>query len=145
MKISTMKRITVDIVSYAYVLLFLYAATSKLMDYDNSEMQMSKSPIITAYASILVWLVPALEILISILIAIPKTAMTGLLMALGLMCAFTGYIYTILNYSDFIPCSCGGVLAMMGWRTHMAFNIAFIIMAIIAILLKAEKTAKKAV
>ncbi|SEB10583.1 MauE/DoxX family redox-associated membrane protein [Pedobacter hartonius] len=137
------KRITVDIVSYAYVLLFLYAATSKLMDYDNSEMQMSKSPVITDYASILVWLVPALEILISVLIAIPKAAMIGLLMALGMMCAFTGYIFIILNYSDFIPCSCGGVLAMMGWRTHMVFNLVFIFLAIVAIVLKAQKALEK--
>src|SRR5690606_12191987 len=38
-------------------------------------------------------------------------------------------------YSDFIPCSCGGVLEKMGWTEHLVFNISFIVLAFVGILL----------
>ena len=138
------KTTIVDIIAYLYVLLFLYAATSKLLEYDKSLLQMSKSPIITDYAHILVWMVPVLEIIISIMLLIKRTILLGLYAAFALMCLFTAYIYAILNYSDHIPCSCGGVLAKLGWNEHLIFNIAFIALALIGILLQAKIIEKKA-
>jgi hypothetical protein len=32
-----------------------------------------------------------------------------------------------------VPCSCGGILEEMSWNQHMAFNITFIAIAVIAI------------
>ncbi|SMC98074.1 MauE/DoxX family redox-associated membrane protein [Pedobacter nyackensis] len=138
------KRTIVDIIAYLYVLLFLYAATSKLIEYDKSLLQMSKSPIITDYAHILGWFVPTLEIIISMMLLIKRTILLGLYTAFTLMCLFTAYIYAILNYSDHIPCSCGGVLAQLGWNEHLIFNIAFIALALIGILLQAKIEEKKA-
>jgi uncharacterized membrane protein YphA (DoxX/SURF4 family) len=128
----------VDVICYAYFLLFLYAATSKLLDYEKSELQMSKSPIITDFAFILVWLVPSLEIVIAVILIVKKTVMLGLYASLGLMSMFTAYIIAILNFSDTIPCSCGGVLEKLGWTEHLIFNIIFIIMAITAILMQTK-------
>lgn len=138
------QRIIVDVITYSYILLFLYAATSKLLEYDKFQLQISKSPILTDFAQILVWMVPALEIIISIMLLIKRTLMLGLYAALVLMSLFTTYIYAILNFSDHIPCSCGGVLAKLGWTEHMIFNIGFVVLAIIGILLQSkieEKTA----
>ena len=59
----------------------------------------------------------------------------GLFAAYTLMAMFTAYIYIILNFSAFVPCSCGGVLENMTWNQHLVFNICFIILAGIAILL----------
>lgn len=134
------KRTFVDIITYLYVLLFLYAATSKLIEYDKFQLQMSKSPIITDFASLLAWMVPALEIIISILLLIKRTLMLGLYAAFGLMSLFTTYIIVILNYSDSIPCSCGGVLASMSWNQHSIFNFIFIVIGIVGILLSQRKS-----
>lgn len=134
------KQLVIDIICYTYLILFLYAAFSKLLTYEKSELQMSKSPIITDFAFILVWLVPALEIVIAICLMLKKTAMLALYAALALMSLFTAYIIAILNFSDTIPCSCGGVLEKLGWTEHLIFNIAFIIIAIIAILLQTKIT-----
>lgn len=139
------KRTIVDIITYLYVLLFLYAATSKLAEYDKFQLQISKSPIITDYAQMLVWMVPALEIIISIMLLIKRTLMLGLYAAFGLMCLFTVYIYAILNFTDSIPCSCGGVIAKLGWTEHMIFNIVFVTLAIVGILLRSKIEEKKAV
>lgn len=126
----------VQLVISLYVLLFIYAATSKLLDYDTFLLQMSKSPLITDFAWLLVWLVPGLEILIVILLLIPRTVKAGLYSALVLMMFFTVYIFCILNYSQEIPCSCGGVLEVMSWDTHLLFNGVFILLAMAAIFLE---------
>ncbi|MCY1515491.1 hypothetical protein D9M68_500790 [compost metagenome] len=138
------RRFFVDLVCYAYFLLFLYAAVSKLIDYESSELRMAKSPIITEFATILVWLVPAVEIIIALMLVIPKTIMLGLYAALALMSMFTAYIIAILNFSDTIPCSCGGVLEQLSWTEHLVFNLTFIIMAMMAILLQVKTDKHKA-
>ncbi|MDR6782337.1 putative membrane protein YphA (DoxX/SURF4 family) [Pedobacter africanus] len=139
------RKITVDVICYLFVLLFLYAATSKLMEYDKFQLQMGKSPIITDYASILVWLVPGLEIAISITLLLERTRLAGLYAAFTLMALFTFYIYAILSYSDSIPCSCGGVLQKMTWDQHLVFNIIFVVLGIIGILLQGKINEKKIV
>jgi hypothetical protein len=48
---------------------------------------------------------------------------------------FTTYIYIILNFSVFIPCSCGGVLEELSWTQHLIFNICFISIAIFGVLI----------
>ncbi|WP_244862643.1 MauE/DoxX family redox-associated membrane protein [Pedobacter heparinus] len=138
------RRVLVDIICYLFVLLFLYAATSKLMDYQKFQLQISKSPIITDFASILAWGVPGLEIVISIMLLINRTVMLGLYAAFTLMLLFTLYIYAILNYSDNIPCSCGGVLQRMTWDQHLIFNIVFVILGLIGILLQTKINEKRA-
>ena len=138
------KRVLVDIICYLFVLLFLYAATSKLLDYSKFQLQMGKSPIITDFANILVWLVPGVEIVISIMLIMDRTRMLGLFAAFTLMVLFTGYIYAILNYSDTIPCSCGGVLEKMSWSQHLIFNCVFVALAVVGILLQTKITEKKA-
>ena len=130
------KGIILDVITYLYILLFFYAATSKLIAYEKSELQMSKSPIITDYAHILVWLVPGIEVIIGIFLVIPKTVLNGLYAALALMILFTAYIYSILNFSNYIPCSCGGVLQQLSWSEHLIFNTVFILLALVAIYLK---------
>lgn len=137
------KRSLVDIICYLFVLLFLYAATSKLVEYDKFQLQISKSPIITDFAHILVWMVPALEIIISITLLIERIRMLGLFAAFALMCLFTAYIYAILNFSDSIPCSCGGVLQKLTWDQHLIFNIVFVMLGITGILLQTKITEKK--
>jgi uncharacterized membrane protein YphA (DoxX/SURF4 family) len=133
----------VDIICYLFVLLFLYAATSKLIEYDKFQLQISKSPIITDYAHILVWMVPALEIIISIMLLIERTKMIGFFASFTLMTVFTIYIYAILNYSDSIPCSCGGVLQKMTWDQHLIFNVFFVIIGILGIILHTKNSYKK--
>lgn len=138
------KKLGVDLICYTYFLLFLYAAVSKLLDYESSEIQMAKSPIITDFAYLLAWLVPVIEITIAMMLVIPKTMMLGLYASLALMSMFTAYIIAILNFSTSIPCSCGGVLESMDWTEHLIFNLAFIALAIIAILLQTKIFEKRA-
>lgn len=137
------KNSVVLVVSYLYVLLFVYAAVSKLLDYENFQVQLGQSPLLSTYASIISWLVPAIELFIVFLILLPTTRLYGLFGSFILMVMFTVYIYLILTYSSFVPCSCGGVLEKMTWNQHLLFNIVFIIQVVLAILLHPDVTQLK--
>jgi len=139
MKISLpYKSIIVEIISYLYILLFVYAAASKLLDFESFEIQLGQSPILGAFASPLALAIPLLEIGIAVLLMTRRFQFIGLLSSLALMTIFTVYIIIILNWSYFIPCSCGGILEKMGWSEHLAFNIFFIVLALIALVLQYE-------
>lgn len=134
MKTIVLKQIIPRIVSYLLVLLFLYAATSKILDYENFRVQLAQSPLLSAFAGPVSWGVPLLEIIISLMLLSPKFRTLGLFLSFGLMVMFTAYIYIILNYSAFVPCSCGGILEKMTWIQHLAFNVVFIALAVLAVL-----------
>ncbi len=129
------KKTIVYIISLLYVLLFVYAATSKLFDFENFRVQLGQSPLLSAFSDWVSILVPFIEFLVCILILIPRLRPTGLFAAYGLMMMFTTYIFIILHYTSFVPCSCGGVLEKLNWKQHLIFNVFFIVLAALAILL----------
>jgi hypothetical protein len=135
MNLERIKNDVVLVVSYLYILLFVYAAVSKLLDFENFQVQLGQSPLLSVYAS---WIAPsvlALELLIAFLLLFPVSRYVGLIGSYFLMVLFTVYIYLILNFSSFVPCSCGGVLEKMSWNQHLIFNICFALLAIIALFL----------
>jgi hypothetical protein len=127
------KNIIIEIICIVYILLFVYAAVSKLMDFSNFQVQIAQSPLLTAYAGFISITVILLELLIALLLSIAKTRVIGLYISFTLMLLFSIYIYLILNYSPFVPCSCGGILENMGWTEHLAFNLVFTLLATIAL------------
>lgn len=130
------RQIAIEIIVFLFVLLFVYAAASKFMDLDQFQAQIGQSPLLTNIAGAVAWFIPAIEIVISVLLAVPKTRLAGLLAALSLMMTFTLYIVIIMNFSEHVPCSCGGVLQRMTWRDHLLFNIGFILLAGLGVFLE---------
>ncbi len=124
-----------DFISCLFILLFIYAAISKLLAGDTFKEQVSQSPLLTSYTSLVVILIPLLEILLSILLLRRQTRLTALYASFGLMMLFTSYIIAITKFSNYVPCSCGGILERMTWNQHLIFNSFFILLAVIAILI----------
>lgn len=122
-----------DIIIFLFVTLFLYAAVSKLIDYNLFQAQIGKSPLIMGYSKWIATVVPLLEIIISILLLIPKSQLLALYSFFSIMLLFTLYIAFILTFSPYVPCSCGGILSQLGWTEHLVFNISFTILSIIGI------------
>jgi len=110
------------------------------MDYENFRIQLAQSPLLSAFANWLSILVPALELIIAVLLVLKRTTLIGLFAGYTLMMMFTAYIYLTLNYSAFVPCSCGGILEKLGWIEHLWFNVAFVIMGIWAVLIFPNKS-----
>jgi uncharacterized membrane protein YphA (DoxX/SURF4 family) len=124
-----------EIIAALFIVLFIYASISKLLSYEDFSVQLSNSPILTKISGIIIWLVPALEILLAIVLAIPRFRLYGLYGSLTLMTIFTAYIIAILQFSYTIPCSCGGVLSKLTWQTHLVFNIGFLILSAAGIII----------
>jgi len=119
------KNTIVEIISALLVFLFLYAALSKLLEFDRFKYQLSQSPFITRISPMVVWVIPISEIFISVALLVRRTRLAGLHAAFFLMLLFTGYIFIMLRYSPYLPCSCGGVLAGLSWKQHFVFNGVF--------------------
>ena len=136
---STYKKILLEIICMLFVLLFVYAAVSKLLVFDEFKIQLGQSPVLTAYADWVAWTVPFIEIVFSLMLVIPKFRLLGLYASFTLMVMFTAYIIIILNFSDHVPCSCGGVLEQLGWTEHLIFNMAYVALAVIGILLMGDQ------
>lgn len=83
------RSVLIELICFALILLFVYAALNKWMDYKSFEVQMGQSPLLLPFAHWLVIAVPAVEIGISFLLAFPSTRMTGLYASFTLMNMFT--------------------------------------------------------
>lgn len=142
-KKSYIKKTTILISSYLFIFLFLYAATSKLLDFETFTVQLAQSPLLSAYAGIIAWAVSGIEIGIAFLLVFERFRLFALYAAFTLMVMFTAYIFIILNFSDFVPCSCGGVLEKLSWTQHLIFNIFFIILAAVAVFFAGRYRPKK--
>jgi hypothetical protein len=132
------RRVIVEIISSLLIILFVYTTLSKVFDYDTFRSQLGKSPFITSFASTIAWALPAAELLLALLLALPDTRLLGLYVSLFTMTLFTAYIYAMLHFSYYIPCSCGGVISEMSWNQHMVFNLFFVAISIAGILLESR-------
>jgi putative oxidoreductase len=128
---------------FLFILLFVYAAASKLLVFGLFRGQLYNQDFPHWMADILVYALPALELITVALLCVPRTQKRGLLLFLMLMAVFTGYIALVmLHFWDRVPCSCGGILSHMGWGTHLAFNCLFLLLALAAILIPERSTKK---
>lgn len=124
------RKITIETISILVTVLFVYAAISKLIEYDKFKIQIGKSPLLTSFSTLVTIAVPAVEIILSVLLVINATRIFAFYGSLFLMTLFTAYLIAILNFSYYIPCSCGGILQGLSWESHIIFNLAFIILII---------------
>jgi hypothetical protein len=133
------RQLIIELVCYAYILVFIYAAVYKLFDQPFFEKQLELSPLLGNFSKSTSYLVPMAEVLACILLALPKHRKCGLWFSGLIMVAFTLYILYILTLSDSIPCACGGILNSMGWTEHLVFNIVFVGMSTVALTLTYKK------
>ncbi|WP_418603552.1 MauE/DoxX family redox-associated membrane protein [Hwangdonia sp.] len=120
--------------SLLFLVLFLYAAISKLLDFEHFKLQLSRHPLISPFSLWIAYGVPVIELIIGILLLYPRSQLLAFYASLTLMSLFSIYIAWVLGFSDAIPCSCGGILNTLGWKQHLIFNLMFISLALIGIL-----------
>lgn len=137
------REILVQTISCLLVLLFVYAAGSKLMDYTKFRVEIGKSPLLTAFSGFVAITIPIIELAIAILLSFSRTRLAGLYASFTLMVLFTAYIFYILRFSPYVPCSCGGVLQKLNWTTHFYFNIVFVVLAALGVLTHRPRIDKK--
>ena len=124
-----------DMISSAILLLFLYTGLSKLYEHQLFIAVLKKSPLLHPFAAIISVALPLSEILIALLLLIPKTRLKGLYFSLLLITVFTAYLIFMVIFSPGLPCNCGGVIKLLTWKQHIFFNLFFILLSLSGIIL----------
>ncbi|ACU62128.1 MauE/DoxX family redox-associated membrane protein [Chitinophaga pinensis] len=119
------------------VSLFAYAGVSILLDYElfRNHLILSPWPLLSYTAPYMAGTLPVIELLIAIMLIMPRTRISGLWMAFMTMLAFTAYVAVFLLSDRKLPCSCSGVFSFMDWEWHLLFNIIFTMLAETALFL----------
>ncbi|WP_143307060.1 MauE/DoxX family redox-associated membrane protein [Chitinophaga vietnamensis] len=134
-----MKReILLTVLSTSLILMFMYAAFSKVFDWPGFTHAMEMQPVPNWSKTFLQWSVPIVEIFISIALIFSRSRLWGFYGASVVMLAFTVYVgLGIANLLPYTPCACGGVISQFTWPQHFAFNSTFLLIAVSGII--AEK------
>lgn len=134
------RKVVIEVLSSLLVLLFVYTSVSKWLDFSTFTGQMDNQPFPNWMTPIIVWTLPAAEIIISLLLMFNSTQLWGFRASFVLMGLFTLYtILILLNVFDRVPCSCGGVIENLNWTQHLVFNLFFVAVALTGIILKRKE------
>lgn len=125
------------------IFLWVYTAASKLSDITEFRRQLYNQSFTRAFANVLLWIIPSIELITALLLLFKSTRFAGLIFSLILMIVLTCYIALVLiGYFERVPCSCGGVLRSLTWETHLWFNLFFLFISFWGsyLYVKAKKT-----
>ncbi|MFC4233364.1 MauE/DoxX family redox-associated membrane protein [Parasediminibacterium paludis] len=137
------KSTNIEIICGLLILLFVYTAVSKLLAYTSFVAVLDQSPLMQGKAGVIGWLLPTVELFVSILLFLPSTKEVGLYLSFGLMVLFTAYIAYMVMFTPHLPCSCGGVIKQLSWKQHLVFNAFFILVAFAGIIMFRNKNLAK--
>lgn len=127
------------VICLACLVLFATSAYDKIVDHDRFMTGLSKVSYIGEYAFFISWTVPIAEIITSLFLLYPRTYRWGLIGFIGLMVVFTIYIGSMLLWAEKLPCHCNLIIEKLSFTGHLAFNIGFIIIALIGLWLSKQK------
>lgn len=124
-----------DLIIYGYVFLYFYTGIAKLLNMKTFVKGNSKIPYLGNYAEQISWGIPILEIVLAVLLIIPmyKVKRYALSASTLLMGIFTLYLVLMVRYVEDKLCHCGGVIESMSWKTHIVFNLVWLIAGIYAL------------
>lgn len=137
-----MKTTLLSVIRLLLIMLWVYTAIAKWKDPALFHAQLNKQPLPEAFHSLVFYLLPSIELLAAGLLSFGKTLKPGLYLSATLMLFFTVYVALALSglIWDKVPCSCGGVISSMSWKTHLWFNIIFTSLALIGLKLSRNKS-----
>lgn len=120
------------------IVLFGYTAISKILAYDKFvfQLRLVQMPIVALSAPLSGVLVPTVEMIIVWMLCKDNLRMRGLYASFLLLLVFEIYITIMLLSGEKLPCTCGGIISQMSWKTHFVFNAVFMIISILPTIYK---------
>lgn len=125
----------IEIISSLLILLFVYTAITKFLAIDSLKIVLKDYPLIGGMPVLVAWVLPITELIVSLLLFLPRTRLWGLYASLILMSSFTLYLGYMLALTSKLPCTCGGMLQKLSWPQHFVFNVFFVLLSLAGILL----------
>ena len=137
------RKFVVELVSFLLMSLFLYAAFSKWLAFGAYKNDIDNQPFPNWITPWIIYTLPPLEVIITLALMFERTRTIGLYASLILMSAFSIYTATVLlNFFDYIPCSCGGIVKDLSWTNHLILNLFFVSISVLGIILRKNKYSK---
>lgn len=126
--------ISLAIICFLLILLWVYAAVSKVLDFSLFRLQMQRQVLPLFLKESLIYILPVTEVVAALLLLFEVTLRQGLYLSAILMGVFTIYVgLAVFKVFHNVPCACGGIIAAMGWHVHFVFNIFFLLLATLGI------------
>ncbi len=121
------------------MLLFAYAVASKLLDITRFRYDIQNQPFPRWIRESFIWVVPAVEACIVLLLLFNRTRLIGFWLAWSILFLFTLYTALILSGAfGRVPCSCGGIISHLTWKQHLYFNIFFLLTASAGLIMESQ-------
>jgi hypothetical protein len=139
------KSLLVETFSFLLILLFVYTASSKLIDFHKFVGQLGRHPFIGRLPLPVAIGVITSELLVALLLVFPTTKRIGFGGSAGLLSVFTLYLTVMLSTHRHLPCACGGVIRFMTWKQHVFFNLFFLIISLLGIAFTINRGSRKPV
>ncbi|NGM62677.1 hypothetical protein G5B30_12200 [Sphingobacterium sp. SGG-5] len=126
-----------NIITIALLLLWIPVATEKLIDFTTFKHTLLRQPLPHGLTYMAIYTLPALEVLVVVMLVSPRWRQWGFLLSAILMALFTVYIgLALLGTWDRLPCACGSVISGMSWTQHFWFNLLFLGISVVGLLVK---------
>jgi hypothetical protein len=135
--------LAIEGIAILFMALFGLTAVDKLIHFERFYTELGKSPFLAPYALAVAWGTPTIELVVTLILGINRWRLLGLYISVFLMSLFSAYIYLLLNYSYYTPCLCSAVLENLSWEEHLVFNLVFLALAIIGVILKEKSLSTK--
>ena len=109
---------------FYFILLFTYSGFTKLLGASLVPIFIDEPLFInTALAGVLAKIIPGIELLIAVLLSLPKTRILGFIGVIILLISFSLYVLWSLISGYEMPCSCTGPIAYLSWNQYLYFNV----------------------
>lgn len=134
------KQWLLEIIVFLLAGLYFYTAVSKLIDFKRFTWQINNQPFDNQLTTLLTYVLPAIELLITVLLLWPKTTLKGLYGSAVLMTVFTSYIALVtFNFYDRVPCACATAFEYLSWPQHLVLNFVFLLLSLFGTYLKRKQ------
>lgn len=103
---------------------FAYTAIAKVYDWNATKLAMYNQVIPDWSKDLLLYGIPMMEVVVALMLLIPRWRYRGFLVSLMLMLVFTGYVAWVwFGLAGRVPCSCGGIISSLTWGQHLILNL----------------------
>lgn len=131
-----MVKITYYIIITLLLLLWIPVTIDKIINFSSFQSGILRQPLSSNVANLAIYTLPVLEAVTIVLLLLNRYRQLGFLLSSLLMAIFTFYVgLALIGTWEKLPCGCGSVISGLSWSEHFWFNITFLVISIIGMLL----------
>lgn len=130
------RQVFIQINTLILLFVLVYTGLAKWINFNEFSRSMYSQPLPRWLTSILIYLIPTVEIIAAIMLIPQQIRQWGLWITSILMTAFTVYVFYIrFSALENTTCPCGGLFSQLNWNQHTWVNTLITMLAITTTLL----------